>query len=325
MSTPDPASQAVPRRRSSALPWLLVLIALAGGGWLGWQWWQAQTLRQHAAATESTQRLAAVEARIESLRTDQRAQAQRLQQADATNRVLRDELLGIGQRSALIEDSVSRLADPQRNGAQALRLDELEIVLGLAQQRLQLAGDLSGARHGYLLAANLLDAIQDPAYLSLRQALTQERSALDALGEDPRAIAAGRLQAFSASLPSLPVSVSTTHDAQAPWWHRAFARVVAVRPANTAIAIEPGDRAAGLAALQLELTLAQAAIERRDRAGYRNALSRADSWTTRLWPDSPTLRKQRTRLHELRQLPLTIDLPTLGTTLVQLRGMRVAR
>src|SRR3546814_5792065 len=67
------------------------------------------------------------------LQHEQRAQAKRLQQADTTNRVLRDELLGIGQRAALLEDSVSQLADPERYGAQALRLDELELVLGLAQ------------------------------------------------------------------------------------------------------------------------------------------------------------------------------------------------
>ena len=297
---------------------------LAAGGWFGWQWWQAQAVRERDAEAQSTQRLEALEARVDALRQDQRAQSQRLQQADATNRVLRDELLGIGQRAALIEDSVSRLADPERNGAQALRLDELEIVLGLVQQRLQLSGDIDGARHGYALAAGLLDGIRDPAYLSLRQTLVQERSALDALGEDPRAIAAGRLQDFAASLPSLPTAVATTGDAAAPWWRRVFSRIVEVRRANTAVAIEPGDRAAGLAALRLELTLAQAAVERRDHEGYRNALARADAWLARLWPDSPELRRQRARLRELRELPLAITLPTLGTTLVQLRGMRAA-
>lgn len=297
---------------------------LVAAAWLGWRWWQVQALRERDAQAQSTQRLEALEARVDALRQDQRAQSQRLQQADATNRVLRDELLGIGQRAALIEDSVSKLADPERNGAQALRLDELEIVLGLVQQRLQLSGDIDGARHGYALAAGLLDGIHDPAYLSLRQTLAQERSALDALGEDPRAIAAGRLQAFAASLPSLPAAVAATGDAAAPWWRRVLSRIVEVRRANTAVALEPGDRATGLAALRLELTLAQAAVERRDRDGYRNALTRADAWTARLWPDSPDLRRQRARLRGLRELPLAITLPTLGTTLAQLRGMRAA-
>ena len=326
MSTPSPAPlPARPHRRDgSSLFWLLVLALLVVAGWYGWQQWQKQERLQQDAESQSAQRLAALESRSDALRNDQRAQSQRLQQADATNRVLRDELLGIGQRSALLEDSVSRLADPERNGAQALRLDELDLVLSLAQQRLQLAGDLDGARHGYQLAADLLDGIHDPAFVSLRQTLTQERSGLDALGDDPRAVAAGRLQAFAQSLPALPIREAATPVSSGSWWQRAFARVVTVRAANAAIAIEPGDRAAGLAALQLELTLAQAAVERRDRDGYRNVLERADAWMTRLWPDTPQLRKQRGQLAELREQPLAITLPTLGSTREQLNAMRAA-
>jgi len=303
---------------------LLVLLVLAGGGWFGWQWWQARTQHAHDVEARATEHIGTLEQRIDALQQEQRAQAKRLQQADSTNRVLRDELLGVGQRAALLEDSVSQLADPVRNGAQAVRLDELEIILGVALQRLRLAGDLDGARRGYALAASLLDGIGDPAWLSLRQTLVQERSALDALGDDPRAIAAGRLQAFAASLPALPITIASRENAALPWWKRAFARVIDVRHADTAVAIEPGDRAAGLAALQLELTLARAAAERRDRDGYREALARADGWTTRLWPDSPQRRERRERLRELRELPLAIDLPTLGTTLDQLRAMRAA-
>ena len=325
MSTPAPPSPTAPRRRgSSALAWLAALLVFAAGGWLGWQWWQARAQHEHEAQAQAERHATALEQRLDALRQEQRAQAKRLQQAETTNRVLRDELLGIGQRAALLEDSVSQLADPDRGGAQSLRLDELELVLGLARQRLQLAGDLDGARRGYALAAGLLDGIHDPAWLSLRQTLAQERSALDALGADPRAIAAGRLEAFAASLPALPITVASRGDEALPWWRRAFARVIDVRHADTAVAIEPGDRAAGLAALQLELTLARAAAERRDRDGYRQALERADGWTTRLWPDSPQLRERRARLRELRELPLAIDLPTLGTTLEQLRAMRAA-
>ena len=312
------------RRGTSALLWLVLLLVLAAGGWFGWQAWQARTQQEHDVEARTARRIDTLEQHLAALQQEQRAQAKRLQHADATNRVLREELLGVGQRAALLEDSVSELSDPQRSGAQSLRLDELELVLGLARQRLVLAADLDGARRGYALAANLLDGIRDPAWLSLRQTLAQERSALDALGADPRAVAAGRLQAFAASLPPLPVTVASPDDTALPWWRRAFARVIDVRQSDTAVAIAPGDRAAGLAALQLELTLARAAAERRDRDGYREALERADGWTTRLWPDTPQRRERRDRLHELRELPLAIDLPTLGTTLEQLHAMRAS-
>src|SRR5690606_26711923 len=145
-----------------------------------------------------------LEQRLDALRADQRAQVARLQQAEATNRLLRDEVIGFGQRAALVEETLQSLADPERSGAQALRLDEVELLLAQGQQRLLLAGDLDGARRAYALAAQLLEGIADHARLDLRQALAQERAALDALGADPGAIAAGRLEAVAASLPAPP-------------------------------------------------------------------------------------------------------------------------
>ena len=257
------------------------------------------------------------------MRRNQRAQAQRLQQADATNRVLRDELLGIGQRAALLEDSVRRLADPQVHGAQALRLDEVELLLGQGEQRLRVAGDLDGARRAYAIAAGVLEGVADPAYLNLRQALVQERAALDALGADPRALAEGRLEAFAATLVA-PARSASESSAALPWWRRAFDNVVRVQPSSTALASEGADRTAGLAALQLELTLARSAIERRDEPAYRAALGRVDGWLRRLWPDSPELRRRRARLHALSAQPLALRLPVLGSTRQQLQAMRAA-
>lgn len=312
-------------RRSSALAWLLLLFVLPLAAWLGWRAWQSQRDEQRVQAANQVQRVEALEARFAGLRRDQRAQAQRLQQADATNRVLRDELLGIAQRAALLEDSLDRLADPERSGAQALRLDEVELLLAQGQQRLQIAGDLEGARRLYALAAQLLDGIADPAYLGLRQVLAQERAALDALGADPKAAAAGKLEAFAASLPALPLREDVDAQSRQSWWRRVFARVVDVRRSDAALAVDPADRRAGYAALQLELTLARACIERRDIDGYRAALARADAWLQRLWPPTAVQRDLRARLRELRALPLAVELPTLGSTLEQLRSLRTAR
>ena len=320
-------NEAVPptaRRRLGALPWLLVLMVLALLGWRGWAWWQARLAGEQAQANASAQQWQALDARIDALRRDQRAQDQRLQQADATNRVLRDEVLGVGQRAALLEDSVRKLADPDRHGSQALRLDEVELLLGQGEQRLRLDGDLDGARRAYALAAGVLDGVNDPAYLNLRQALVQERAALDALGADPKALAAGRLDAFAATLAQPPAPASAT-DATSPWWRRVFARIVQVQPSQGAVAVGGSARSAAFAALQLEFALARSAIERRDATAYRNALARADGWLQRLWPASPELRQRRAQLQAFRALPLTLSLPTLGSTRQQLQALRAAR
>ena len=317
----DPSPEPPVRRSRAPLAWLVLLLLAIGAAW-AWHLWDTRRTHERAAADDAAQRLSALEARIDTLRSEQRAQQQRLQQAEMTNRVLRDELLGVGQRAALLEDSVSRLADPDRHGAQALRLDEVEMLLGMAQQRLQLASDLDGARRAYALAAGMLDGIDDPAYLSLRQTLAQERSALEAKGVDPVRDAAAKLTTLEGDLARLPVSQDGGATADKPWWQRVASRLVDVQPSDRVQLQGASDRTAAMEALGIELTLARAALERRDSVAWQAALARADAWLPRLWPDSPALRARRAMLQALRTQKLALASPVVGTTLLQLRAMR---
>lgn len=321
MNAPIAPIPPAPPRRSRAgglLLLLLLAIALGAAGWYGWRQWQAQQSRLEALASQQRQ---AAEARIDALRSAQQAQAQRLQQAEATNRVLRDELLGIGQRAALLEDSVSKLSDPDHHGAQSLRLDEIELLLGIGQQRLRLGDDLDGARRALALAAPLLAGIDDPAYLNLRQTLAQEQAAMDALGADPRVRANARLEALMAGVEAAPAAAAAT-DARAPWYERLLARVIRVQPTAGAGLNQRPDREAALAALQVEASLARAAIERRDAVALASAASRIDAGLQRLLAGSPALPQKRRLATELKTAPLRADSPLAGTTLQQLRALR---
>jgi uroporphyrin-III C-methyltransferase len=192
-----------------------------------------------------------------------------------------------------------------------------------ARARLQLAADLDGARRAYALAAGVLDGVDSPGFLNLRQTLTQERAALDALNADPRRTALQRLDAMAATLPDPAVLTRTAApSANAPWWDRVLARLVSVRRTDAPTALASDDRSAGDIALQLELTLARTAIERRDATALRAALERADAWLLRLWPASAQRRALQNELKILRDAPLTLDIPTLGSTLEQMRAQR---
>lgn len=324
MNTPPALSPSVPPRRSRAggllillLTLMLILLVLAAAGVFGWRYWQQQQAQSVALAEQQRQ---ALDASVASLRATQQAQAQRLQQAEATNRVLRDELLGIGERATLLEDSVSKLADPDRNSAQALRLDELELLLGIGQQRLHLASDLDGARRALTLAGPLLAGIDDPAYLNLRQTLSQEQAALDALGMDPRMRANALLDVLTKELQDLPTATAQLPDQQAPWYERLLDRIVRVQPTAAAGLRERADREAALASMQVELSLARAAIERRDAAGMTVALDRIDAWLQKLQPSK--LAEDRKRIGELKAITLQLDAPLAGSTLQQLRALR---
>jgi uroporphyrin-III C-methyltransferase len=301
---------------------LLALLLLGLLGWRGWVMWQARESHARVSVAETEQRIGALEQRIDALRGDQRKQTQRILDAAATNRVLRDEILGLSQRGALLEDSVSKLADPTRHGAQALRLDEVELLLSQAQQRLAIADDLDGARRAYTLADGALQGIDDPRLLNLRQALAQERAALDTLGSGPHAAIAGQLDAFAAGLEKLPERSPAADSSQQAVWQRLLSPLVDVRRTESKTIIAPAERAAGLAALQIELALARAALERDDAAGFRAGVVRMEAWLTRLWPDSPALQQRRNELKALRTAALQPSLPVLGSTLQQLRQLR---
>ncbi len=320
MNDSSALSPSVPPRRSRAgslLLLLLLLIVVAVAIVMGWRYWQHQQAQSVALAEQQRQIL---DASVASLRSTQKGLAKRLQQAEATNRVLRDELLGIGERATLLEDSISRIADPDREGAQALRLDELELLLGIGQQRLQLADDLDGARRVLALAAPLLGGIENPAYLNLRQTLAQEQAALEVLGLDPRMRANALIDALARDLQTMPTVTERLPDHQSPWYERLMDRIVRVRP--TAGAGLPGraDREAALAAMQVELSLARAAVERRDDKGMATALDRIDAWLQKLQPSK--LAADRKRISELKAISLQVDAPLSGSTLQQLRALR---
>ena len=221
--------------------WLLPLAAvvvLGAGGYAGWYVWQQQQREQEAQAQAKAVQLKGLEATLDALRRDQRATSQRLQDAATTNRVLRDEMLGLSQRSALLEENVAKLADSANQGRQAVQRDEAELLLTQAAQRLNYADDVDGARRLYAQAAIALADLPDADGLNLRQALVQEREALDALGSG-RACSRcsawmlwpGRCRACPRRSPARPAAAPPSPGGR-PRWHRSWTSPRAARTAR---------------------------------------------------------------------------------------------
>lgn len=303
--------------RRALVPWLFVIVLAGALGAGAWQW-RTREARREADAADAQARLGALEARLDALRVAQRAQQRRLQHADATNRVLRDELLALGERTALFEDALARLAQREAAGVQALRLDEVELLLAAGVQRAQLMGDLDGARRAYALAAGRLDTLADPALVDLRQTLARERAALDAAGIDPRTQVLARLALLARTAGAAPAAPLAPAPA-ASGWRQALGALVDVRPSAEAAPLHAADRAAWRASLQLELALARSAAERRDGPAFRAALARAGAALRALQPASVARERQLAQLQALSTQALSPALPALGTTLRQLR------
>lgn len=304
------------------LPLAVAAVIVGGAGW-GWTQWQAQQARAAQREADANVLVQGLAGSVEALRRDQRSTSQRVQDAAATNRVLRDEMLGLSQRNALLEENLARLADSTRHNAQALQLEEAELLLSQAGQRLAFADDVDGARRLYALAAAALEELPGGEYLNLRQALMQERNAVDALGQGPRAETQQRLARFANALGALPEQiVPAAGSAAPPWWQQLLAPFVTITPTAAQGPLTAAERSAAWDALQLELTLARAAVERGNQSEFEQSLDRVALWMPRLWPDSPGLRERRAELQQLRARVLRPPLPELGSTLQQLRAMR---
>lgn len=325
----EPRPESPPARRPfGALGWLLLLLVIAALGAGGWYAWRAMRAEAPAGPDLSPEaldaRLLDAEQAVVTLRRTQQGLDQRLTDTTARTGLLRDEVLGVGQRAAILEDSLRELSLQAQEGREALRLDEAELLLSLAQARLDVAGDLPGAIRATAMAREALEPLTDPQFISLRQTLGQELAALRALPADPRSLAAGELDALQASLPRLASRAPGAPPATGTGsgWQRLLDAIVQVRPSSTQDLISPADRATGEAALGLELALARIALDRRDEAGFRAALVRIDQWLQRLYAEDATLRERRERLATLGALALKPDLPLSGSGLQQLRDLR---
>lgn len=324
---PNPVADSRPRAARSSGWWLaLLLIVLAAGIGL----WRSFSSPQTAATPMldlSPQaldtRLLAAEQALARLHREKEALQQRLVDNSARTSLLRDEVLGVTQRSALIEDSVRELASSKRDAQQALRLDEAELLLTLAQERWQISGDAASAIRAIELADGVIASLKDPRWVNLRQTLTQELTALRALPADPRAQAAGELDTLEALLPQLPIaSARSAGDGRASGFQRLLDSLVQVQPSGEQDLLSPTDRSAGRAALALDLSLARQALERRDSASFRASVRRIEAWLRRLYANGPLLNDRRARLLKLSALPLKIELPVAGSTLAELRALQ---
>lgn len=310
---------------------LLLLLALLTGGLL-WKTRIPQTITAETTLDLSPEaldsRLLQAEAALASLQRTQATLSQRLTDTRARTNLLRDEVLGVTQRSALLEDSLRELSNSRHPGEMALRLDETELLLTLAQERLLLAHDLAGALRATELADGTLSSLNDPTLINLRQTLAQELSALRSLPKAPQAIADEELNQLEAQLPQLSVGVLTQPTkpnkplTQNSGFQRLLNALIQVRPSGEQDLLSPADRNAGEAALSLEIALARTALDRHDQAAFQQSIKRMDQWLQRLYADSPLLRERRARLKKIAVLTLNYRPPLAGSTLEELRSLQ---
>lgn len=323
------ASEPMLRRPSLWLVMLLLVVAVIA--LVLWQPW-AKPIAPTDVVDLSPE---ALDARL--LGTEQQLQrAQRLQKslekklADTQSRtgLLRDEVLGVNQRAAILEENVREMAKEQNDSRQLVQLEALELLLVLADARIHVDGDLPGALRAMRLANEVASDIRDSQIINVRQSLLQEMQAMSS-ASDRKLIAADELDALEATLPQLSARLlgqtDTGNKTNRNGFQRLLDAMVQVRSADEQSLLGANDRSAAEAALALEIALARSALNKRDNTNFQASVRRIDSWLKRLYADGPVLRERRAKLSALAKQDIHLNVPTAGSSLQLLRSMSTQR
>jgi uroporphyrin-III C-methyltransferase len=269
------------------------------------------------------QRLLVAEQNLARLEQERQNLQQRLNESGQRTNLLRDEVLGIGERAALMEDNVRALSQNNRSAQTDLRLNEAELLLLIARERWQLSGDLAGTLQATELAALAVSGLKDAQWLNLRQALAQELAALRAIESDPRAIARSELDALEALLPQLsdaPTGQSMTSGERG--LTRLLHSLIRIEPSNRQALISPAERQAARTALALEMANARFALQLRQDHEYKRSVLRIQHWLSRLYASTTALNARREGLLASANAPLSISVPLAGSSLLELQRIK---
>src|SRR5690606_38400816 len=145
-------------------------------------------------------------------------------------------LAEFGARIDAHDEIVGRINEQISGSRDRFQLASVEQLLILANDRLLLARDVDAAVVALDEADQRLAALRDPRLFSVRQALAQERTALQAIARPDQAGAALTLASLIARVPRLPLATRPPEHFQAKpervvvpadarWWQRAAASV----------------------------------------------------------------------------------------------------
>jgi len=367
-SPEDGGAQTTPQRRpgrgGGALAMLALLVALAAAAGTGWMWWQdrasagqdnqrlmqeiarldagdsalslkLESLRDEIASLKASgggEALAALQQRLESDR-DRLGELERSIEEQLTlSRSLQNSTAAMHSRLQAAESGLASLAAPAVNAGRDLDLAEVDYLLRLANERLQLFSDRDAADQALALAESQLAALDNPAYLGVRQEIAAARRALARAQMPDYLQMAAELDGLQAQVPSLPfagasMAVSTeAGQSDVSWWGRlksSLAGLVTIRRSADDVTLSIDDKDYLRQRLWLQLEMAHLALMRRDSSGFRNALQRAGETLGRWFDgDADAVRSAGRALDELAAAEIDVDLPDISKPWNSLRVLR---
>ncbi len=343
--TPNNAASASPSRNPRLWRALFLLVVVAGLAALVYGGWRLT--RQRADTDETLQAQDVLMRRMGRQLTLQQSQLNDLEGRAAdiaqTARNDSDQVTAAQSRLDDAEHALAKLQTEVQGGHVHVQLLAIEQLLLLANDRLQLAGDVGTALTALSLAQDRLGTLADPGLFEVRKTIAAERAALAAVPKVDIAAAALSLGSLIDRAPKLPLSLSVperfrpppqavpaTPPAATGWrarlWDRtraALAALFTVRYTDRQIehVLTADQEVLVVAVLSLKLEVARSELLRADTDAFRAGLRSAGDWLTTYYrKDDPGVLAMQAELEQLQMLELSPTLPDLSRGVGLLRA-----
>jgi len=336
---PVTADTSVSRTRQRVFAVALVVLAVIVAAL-----WLDTRGRIGATQEELAKRLHEIEGESREARTLGRQAVESLRDAQAKIGALENRLADSQNQQVALEALYQELA---RNRDE-WQLAEIEQVLAIAQQQLQLSGNVRAALLALQLAESRLSRVDRPQFLPVRRALIRDidrLKSLPALDVPGLSLALDRLVSSVDALPlafdervERPASGKAAMPAPLPedgffarlggevW--KELRQLVVVRKVDTPEPpLVPPPQAWFLREnLKLRLLNARLALLTRDEAGYREDLRVAQGWIQRYF--DARAKGSQSALAQLKQLSsasISFEPPSITDSLEAVRGFKARR
>lgn len=323
----------VSRAMLAAVALLAVVAALAV--------WLDVRRTQQQLRTEVAQRLAGVESSTQSAAKAQTQLATDLRDAQAKVTLLEARVAESQAQQAALEALYRDLA-PSRD---EIALSEIEQVLLVANQQLQLAGNVASALTALQLAEVKLQRLDRPQFVPLRRALSRDVDRLKAVPYVDIAGMSLKLDQAIGAVDALPLAMDERVPPPAPddatpaadesQWRRLLREFW--NEAKQLIRIEVADRPAAPLVpvaqqyflrenVKLRLLTARIALLSRDDASFQADLAASDAWLKQYFDvRAKTVQAELATVKQLASAPMPGETPDLTRSLEALRVLRLAQ
>jgi len=327
-----------PERRSSRVGVLALVAVLLAAGLAALAWFDT---RNRIVATQEE-----VARRLRDIETDAREARSVARQAQEA---LRDAQAKVGQLELRLTESQSQqlalealYQDLSRNRDE-WQLAEIEQVLAIAQQQLQLAGNVRAALLALELAEARLARSDRPQFAPIRRALARDIERLKALPVLDFAAASSRIEGLVAAVDSLPLAfearAAAEDAAKAPaaqeetgflarlgaeiWGELRELIVVRRMDSPEPPLLAPSQAYFLRENLRLRLLSARLSLLARDEAGYRADLRAAQAWIQRYFDaKSKPAADALAQLNALLGTSISFEMPAITESLEAVRGFK---